>query len=144
MYQRMVGKFWRTSGHAVVNSNFARLTPDRQVRVLIFVIENLELFLLLFFYRARKEPSGLAKHLASHLSFAFSNLEYLDKGRIFLEMALHCGSLNNRFTILAIFMALKRNSSVLESFSIPSATLRISTLTAMSLCLLTMERRLGI
>ena len=27
---RMVGKQWRTAGHAVVNNNFARLTPDRQ------------------------------------------------------------------------------------------------------------------
>jgi mannose-binding lectin 2 len=28
--QRMVGKQWRSAGHAVVNNNFARLTPDRQ------------------------------------------------------------------------------------------------------------------
>ncbi len=28
---RQVNKHWRTSGHAVVNYNFARLTPDRQV-----------------------------------------------------------------------------------------------------------------
>ena len=27
---RMVNKFWRHSGHAVVNQNFIRLTPDRQ------------------------------------------------------------------------------------------------------------------
>ena len=27
---RMVGKQWRSAGHAVVNNNFARLTPDRQ------------------------------------------------------------------------------------------------------------------
>lgn len=27
---RMVGKHWRSAGHAVVNNNFARLTPDRQ------------------------------------------------------------------------------------------------------------------
>jgi lectin, mannose-binding 2 len=28
--ERLVGKYWRTAGHAVVNTNFARLTPDRQ------------------------------------------------------------------------------------------------------------------
>jgi lectin, mannose-binding 2 len=27
---RMVSKQWRSAGHAVVNNNFARLTPDRQ------------------------------------------------------------------------------------------------------------------
>ena len=27
---RMVGTHWRSAGHAVVNNNFARLTPDRQ------------------------------------------------------------------------------------------------------------------
>ena len=27
---RMVGKQWRSAGHAVINNNFARLTPDRQ------------------------------------------------------------------------------------------------------------------
>lgn len=28
--ERLVGKYWRTGGHAVVNTNFIRLTPDRQ------------------------------------------------------------------------------------------------------------------
>ena len=34
VYFRLVHKQWKTSGSAVVNANFARLTPDRQVRLI--------------------------------------------------------------------------------------------------------------